>query len=68
MNKENQSVTPNVAFQSAKTYCKSEDSKIKSSATKVEAKFQELSVFIPQNTDNLHFKLEKPDSVAHSHP
>lgn len=41
---------------------------MKSSATKVEAKFQELSAFIPQNTDNLHFKLKKPDSVAHSGP
>lgn len=42
--------------------------KLKSSATKVEAKFQELSAFIPQNTDNLHFKLEKSDSLAHSGP
>lgn len=39
---------------------------MKSSATKVEAKFQEISAFIPQNTDNLHFKLEKSDSLAHS--
>lgn len=41
---------------------------MKSSATKVEAKFQELSAFIPQNTDNLHFKLGKSDSLAHSGP
>lgn len=42
--------------------------KMKSSATKVEAKFQELSTFIPQNTDNLHFKLQKSDSLAPSGP
>lgn len=41
---------------------------MKSFATKVEAKFQELSAFIPQNTDNLHFKLEQSDSLACSGP
>lgn len=34
----------------------------------MEAEFQELSAFIPQNTDNLHFKLKKSYSLAHSGP
>lgn len=41
---------------------------MKTSATKIEAKFKEISAFSQQDTDNLHFRTGKSDSLAHSGP